>query len=494
MANALEKRGLFWWLDEPNGKTNSKETGVTGILTVSEEGRIELNLDGALWWAQPLDPIPLGQPRPVPLQKRITGTLGLNGEGGHVLLCALERTDIPLDISEPQSYEAEVCITRDSAFGADFDLERFHHLRIPLTGLEDWLNLDSIQVGTEDIYEGDTVEINLKYKNHRFSYEDAGAKLSIETLTHGAPFFRLYDLPTREVTFSQTHELIYAPTAESSLTSLCYDFRQIEEFLALLLGSYFRLDWPIVVHGNGEPESWNHVFFFRGSAKPHSINRWFLWTSFQTLQESFGKLFFTWRAKCEQYGPGFYLYSAALRNPLPYSEHSFVNLTWALESIHKKRNSGRAQTPGATERSVRIESIRNILSAANSQEDLKWFEARAPDYQKDPNLADRIFDLLSILPVTFATNALRDFSMRCSNRRNAISHEGGPPANETHSEFFEDLGVLTGALSYVYHGFLLLEIGLDDENLRRAFTTSGLGETRILPALDRAGLLHAAKE
>jgi hypothetical protein len=490
MTEVFDKRGFFWWLDKPNDKTNSKETCIPGTLTVSEEGRIELNLDGALWWAEPLDPLPLGHPRPLPRHKRITGTLGSYGEGGHVLLCGLERTDIPLNTGDPQSYEAEICITRTSAFGVDFDLEKFHHLRVPLTGLEDWLELDSIQVGTEDIYEGDTVEVNVKYKNHRFSFENAGAKIAIETLTlGGGSFFRFSDSPTRAVTFTQTCNLIYTPATESSLSALCYEFGQIEEFLGLLLGSYFRLDWPIVVHGQDEFESWNQVFFFRGAAKQSSLNSWFTWTTFHAVQESFGEMFFSWQEQREQYGPGFYLYSAALRNPLPHWEHSFVNLTWALESIHKRRNPGAAQTPSEVERKARIQSIRRILIAADSQEDLKWFEARVPDYQKDPKLADRIFDLLSMLPIAFPPNALSDFSIRCANRRNAISHDGGPPEGETYLEFFEDLQNLTSALSYLYHGFLLHEIGLDNESLRLAFTKSGLAEMRILPALERVKLV-----
>ena len=40
MGNVVEQRGLFWWLNEPDGQTNTKETSVSGSLTVTGEGHI----------------------------------------------------------------------------------------------------------------------------------------------------------------------------------------------------------------------------------------------------------------------------------------------------------------------------------------------------------------------------------------------------------------------------------------------------------------------
>lgn len=157
-----------------------------------------------------------------------------------MLLCNLMRTDFYIgdDVPSPQSYEAEICITRDSPFSVDFDLGSFNHLRVELVGLEEWLKLDSIRIEDKYIHEED-VEVRVKYKNHKFSYERDDVNISIESLTLGAlPFALLFDSPERVVSFKQTHYLVYTPNAESSLNSLLYDFNRIEEFFALLLGSY----------------------------------------------------------------------------------------------------------------------------------------------------------------------------------------------------------------------------------------------------------------
>ena len=490
MANVIEERGLFWWFKQADGQTNTKETSVSGALTITEEGHITLVLDGSLWYAQPPDPLPWGEPRPLPPHKWVTGLLASAGEigqnGGHVLLCRLERTELPLE-GEPQSYAASICITSDSPFSDGFDLANFDQLRIELLGLEDWLNLDSIHVEFEAIREDD-VEVTVRYKNHRFLYDKPDASISIESLTLGAPFFSFSDLPQRAASFRQTYYLIYTTSATSTFDSLRYTFSQIEEFFALLLGSYFRLDWPTMVQRRDEFEPWYRTYYLRGRPSEFKVNHYFEWTNFPALQESFGDLLCNWQAQVEQYGAGYYLYLATLRNPHPYREDSFVNLIWALESLHRKKKRSEQIDASALERKTRIASIREKLALADDPTDLHWFEDRAPHHERSPNLSDRIFNLLSQLPLAIDEKALRRFSMRCAERRNDISHEGGPRQHETYLEFLGEVSNLNEALSYLYHALILHEIGLDEKLLVRAMTKGGLGESRILPALLRVGI------
>jgi hypothetical protein len=166
---------------------------------------------------------------------------------------------------------------------------------------------------------------------------------------------------------------------------------------------------------------------------------------------------------------------------------------WALESLHKRQNLGGAETPSAIDRKARIQSISEKLASGEDDEDLKWFQDRAANYQNGPKLSNRIFDSLCRLPIPFEEGVLRNFSMRCANRRNDISHDGGPREGETYHDFSEDLWDLTEALSYLYHGFLLNEIGLDENTLLRTFTKGGLAEMRIVPALVKVGLSISKK-
>jgi hypothetical protein len=426
MANALEQRGFFWWLNEPNGQTNSKETSVPGSLTISEAGHVKLDLDGALWYAEPPEPQPWGESRFLPRGKWITGRLGSYGDGGHVLLDGLERTDFSIadELPSPQSYKADLCITKDSPFDTDFNLASFDHLRIELVRLEEWLNLDSIQIGTEQVNDVD-VEVAVKYKNHNFSYKTSDGTISIESLTLGAGILAsLYQHPQRNLTFKQTHWLIYTPTSQSSIESLQNVFTRIEELLALLIGSYCQLDWPIVVQRNDDLDSWHRFYFLRDSVPAFEPNHWFMWTSFDVLRESFGDLFFAWKALREQSGAGYYLYLAELRNPLPYTEHRFVNLIWALESLHRVKRSDTATSP-----SERIQRILNRFNDKADKADLKWLEGKLK-YADEPSLEVRIFETFSALPLNLDKAGLRKFSSRCAQRRNQISHQGGPPGNE----------------------------------------------------------------
>jgi len=80
--------------------------------------------------------------------------------------------------------------------------------------------------------------------------------------------------------------------------------------------------------------------------------------------------------------------------------------------------------------------------------------------------------------------ALRTFSIRCAKCRNAISHEGEPPKNESN----EGLHELAEALRHLYHALLLHEIGLDEQHLRSALTNGRLAEMLILPAFRKVGL------
>lgn len=487
MANIVEQRGVFWWLNAPNGKTNSQETAVPGLLTISAEGHIKLSLYGALWFAEHPAAPRWGESRPLARGTRITGRLRSDdADEVHALLDGLERTDFSIvdEMTRPQDYDAKICVTNSSSFSADFNFNDFHHLQVELIGLEEWLNLNSIQTETVDNIEGE-VEVRVNYKNHKFPYDIPSGKLSLESITSGAS---LFGFPRGSVTFAQTNWLTWTPTSGSDLDSLRYDFTRIEEFFALLLGAYFQLDWPRLVKIGNDGELWYRLYFFRGSVPEFKPNPYFLWASFNDLRESFGILFSAWKGQVEQFGAGYYLYLASLRTPLPYSEHRFVNLIWALESLHKRHNPGGVATPSALDRKARIQSICEKLASGNDDEDLKWFQDRAANYQNGPKLSDRIFDSLSRLPVPFPEGALRSFSMRCANRRNDISHDGGPGEGETYHDFSEDLWDLTDALSYLYHGFLLNEIGLDRNTLLRTFTKSGLAEMRIAPALVKVGL------
>ncbi len=112
MVEIVKERGFFWWFNEPNLPANSEGTSVPALLTITDDGQITLDADGALclndeyqdWF----------KPRTFPESRRIAGRLASSGK--YVLLEGLERTDIsfPDESPQQQQFGAQLCVRRDS--------------------------------------------------------------------------------------------------------------------------------------------------------------------------------------------------------------------------------------------------------------------------------------------------------------------------------------------------------------------------------------------
>lgn len=483
MANVLDERGMFWWFEESHGNTNSLETSIHGALTISEEGHINLQLEGSLWFENPEVGFHWDESRWLPNEKRIAGRLGEFGDHGYVLLCSLVRTDYSLAEDKPgrQSYEAALCFKSDSPFPGDFDPDSLHGLRIGLEGLEEWLQLNSIQADYESRV-GDHTEFKVSYKNYKFEYEVQRAKVSIENLIIGVPLFRLSDLPRSEVNIRQTNWLVYTPAEQNTLSELRAAFLRIEELIALLLGQYFRLDWPIFVGTSGEFESWYTLYSFRGpkgERLPHAV---FFWATFTLLRHTFGDLLGRWQTNVEKYGAGYELYIASMRTPLPHPEHEFVNLVWAIESVHRSWQREGTESAHVVSLKTTIEEILKRFAEPVDKQLMKWLKGKLK-YAYDPTLEERIVETFNRLPLGIDVGQLRSFAKRCATRRNDISHEGGRRPGESLESFEAEIRELGDALRYLFHALVLHEIGIGSDVLLKAMTQGVLAEMRILPSL-----------
>jgi hypothetical protein len=126
----LQERGFFWWFDQPDLPANSKQTSIPGQLTITDEGKITLEVEGAFT---------LHDVRPDWRQAwlipgRVIGQLAPSGD--YVLLEELERTDssLPGDSPQRQNFSAALCTKRDMAFRSTFSKDEACSLRIELTG------------------------------------------------------------------------------------------------------------------------------------------------------------------------------------------------------------------------------------------------------------------------------------------------------------------------------------------------------------------------
>ena len=489
MTNVLDKRGVFWWFNGTVGQTASIKTSVPGAITISEEGQIKLALEGSLWGEEAPGSVRWDEPRWLPHGKRIAGQLGDYGDGGYVLLDDLERTDFSLPDEKPgrQSYEALRCYSCDSPFVETFDPDRFRELRIELLGLDEWLGLESIRL-EEQYDDGEDGEVKVTYKNHKILYKTPVASIQLESLILGVPLFGpLSDRPRSQVSIQQTNWLVYTPTGECKLGDFQTAYRRIEELIALLLGTYFRLDWPTLVGNCGEFDGWFKFYFYRGPAQHQLPPSYLRWATFSSVRDPFGELLYQWQIKAERYGSGHELYVASLQNPLPRPEHRFVNVVWAIESLHRNWQREVCESEREAKGKRCIQNIIERFSDAADRKIKKWLEGKLK-YAYEPTLEERITEAFSRLPISLKTSQLRVFAKRCAKRRNDISHEGGHRSDEDRGAFLADLQDLTDALVFLFHALLLHEIGIGDDQLKAAMTTGGLAELRILPALRRAGI------
>jgi ApeA N-terminal domain 1 len=485
MANEIDKTGIFWWFAAEHEHTASRETSIPGTLTISDEGEIRLQLEGALWLENPEVSFRWDESRWLPMDTRIAGYLGDYAGGAHVLLYDLLRTDFSMPGDSPirQSYEAQMCFKNDAAFPSHFDLDRFHSLRIELGGLEEWLGLESIDVGYE-YRDGNRTEFTVSYNNHEFEYKTERAKVSVENLILGAPVIRISDALTSEVHIRQTNWLVYTSTERCSFSELRTAYLRIEEVMALLLGQYFRLHWPQFVAKFGDYDEWYKLYFPRGAKREKLPYHHFLWTTFHDVRDCFGALLDQWQTNAEKYGAAYQLYMASMQAPLPHPEHQFVNLVWAVESLHRSWQRDSEEPAAVTRRKKRIQTILSRFGDPTDKELRDWIKGKLR-YAYEPTLQERIVEVFQRLPFDFDASQLQAFAARCAKRRNGISHEGGRESGESAESFRADIGELAEAMRYLFHALLLHEIGLAPQLIRKAMTEGGLAQRDVLPSMRR---------
>jgi hypothetical protein len=169
-----------------------------------------------------------------------------------------------------------------------------------------------------------------------------------------------------------------------------------------------------------------------------------------------------------------------------FAENRFTTLITGLESLY--RRDPELPQESRTER----DRIERILAGVQLESDGAWLRKRL-ETRAELSLDDRLFRLFSPLTKYVDAARLKVFARECAVLRNDITHFGGLRGSTTYPELLKRLGALTPALTNLYHALLLHRIGVPQDIIGEAFTSSPLS-WELKRHLVQAGLLDEERK
>ncbi|MBN3864629.1 hypothetical protein HCU66_20570 [Pseudomonas frederiksbergensis] len=470
--NTIKDDGYFWWRDTPIPEGSvAPESAIAGVLTITTDGKISLELHGYLTSEEDLVPRLFNE-----LGSACPDILGrLKNTSEYVLLSDVYNNGGRAAFGgiSFEKYGATSCLIGAQEFPSDREEIQYDSLRIPLTGFEDWLCISSI----------DTIRTKRKLtstyktqKNIQYPLDD-GSKLSIEFDLLG-PYFGHSN--SHSVKITEKIYLKYLTKDKQSSADMQKCFSSISDLFLVLTGSDFSMEWPfITIEGKKNTLRTYKLYFLRSRTSAAPPAHYSSWLIFPHIRENFGQIFQQWQKKRKDLGPGMSLYLGTRRGIQLYVEHRFVNLIWGLESLHRTLNKDAPPTKLE-------EKVQRIIAQIAATKDKRWLEGKL-EHSAEPSLAERLVDCIKKLPLQIAPSEINTFCIECADRRNDISHFGGQRTPGSYDAFLQKIHSLNNALTYLYPAILLKECGFDDKLLNDVFT-KGLMAGRIQRILQEVGL------
>ena len=482
----FESSGYFWWVGEetPEGRF-APRSAMPGTLTILDNGMTRLVVTGSLIQSNFLQldrstQLQLDTDLDALKERSIAGKVYDDRQCVYLRQIAYRGASRTIDHKTSENFEAAICLVGNAPTIRNPESFVFSRLSIELTDQEGWLRNDAMVVDVAKADEKSQSQ-RVSYTAEQRDYDFEEGAISLRTDIHCDA---CEGIAIRKIDFEQHDWIDYSPSFPQSPEQLKQEFGHIEEYLALLSGSYYALHWPLISSANGDAVDSYTLYFLRNQERTRPLEGWTLWTILPQVRDKFGSMYASWRKRRREAGTGFYLHLAALRNSSMYIEHRFVNLIWGIESLHRTLYPD-AKGP-SSDRSI-IEALIAKLKVDSNSDQRRWLKQQL-QRDTEPTLQDRIIQTFETLPWDIDRSSLNSFAEKCQRRRNDISHFGGPrkDRNETYEAFLQDLLILSAALSHLYHAALLKEIDIPARTLRSCLSDMPIGH-RIKLDLTRAG-------
>lgn len=467
----IDRRGLFWRGDlAVPEKQFAHESCIAGGLTINANGKIELKLDGVIQVNDERRRLPHD---PLTTNFQIAGILF--GTNEHVRLFDIIPNSGGGWSSNGPAFEVLwplICFIGSP--GSTWNNVPFEikSLSFSLSGYEDWFWLNN--VANETTQTGFTLTY-VSPANLIYEFSDYKFEIIFDVGIDGL------GLPYAPPKIEEKVFLEYTPKVPCSVKRAAELSRYFDDLFLILTDIDNNLHWPEAVEEGGSKRL--TCYYYRGDqAQTKKASRHEVWTTFPQIKEHFSSLVDHWLRKREKLGPAFYMYTGSRRARSIYSEHKFISFVSGLESLHRRTFAASEDLKARTTR---------ILEQIADDKDKKWLKGYLK-HSHEPRLEQRLYELLSKLPIKFSKKELHKFAERCAACRNKLSHFAGTQDTNEQRGFYDEIQLLTEPLDFLYHAMILQEIGLPPEVLRKIFFKSW-SAFKIRESLKRAGLSMPAE-
>jgi hypothetical protein len=374
ISQPLSLQGYFWLTTRP-------EQRLPGTLTVSEIGRVDLEVLGVF------GDVPEFEPKATPVIHGLTG----NGKLVTLAECLTYATTLSFPgIPKSRATAARLFV---GVHFSEIHTLAFDRVTFSVDGLDEWIGLAGITV----------------------SHDWDGRKLKVVTITYRPPAAQSHQIgdrfdlcvqcrssiPTgtgtvKEAKVTQATSLEINAPEPKPLDELLRIVHRINTFLCLAMDepvalTALSLSSSAVTEQVGDKERPVEINLYFPSL-PHpekapTVERHKLLFPYGVVAESLGDLLSRWLADYETLEPAFNLYFASTTAHHAYLETRFLFLTQGLETFHRRTTTDTVMPK------AHFQAVRASLLSACPQQHVEWLKTRLA-YANELSLRQRLKALI----------------------------------------------------------------------------------------------------